>query len=88
MPDLPASYTLTAHAALVLAERGISTAWVARVLEHPERTEPDRTDSELMHALGRIPEFGNRVLRVIYNHTTVPKRIVTAYFDRTQWDKI
>ncbi len=83
MPHLPASYTLTAHAAFVLAERDIPMAWIARVLEHPERTEPARTDSALIHALGRIPEFGNRVLRVIYNDTMVPKRIVTAYCERT-----
>ncbi|MEE9149886.1 MAG: DUF4258 domain-containing protein [Candidatus Tectomicrobia bacterium] len=88
MPHLPASYTLTAHAAFVLAERDIPMAWIARILEHPERTEPDRTDSELIHVLGRIPEFDNRVLRVIYNDTTVPRRIITAFFDRTQWDKI
>lgn len=81
---LPAQYTLTAHATVVLAERAIPVAWVTHVLEHPERTEPDRTDSALIHALGRIREFGNRVLRVIYNDTTTPKRIVTVYFDRTQ----
>ena len=83
-----ASYTLTAHAGFVLGERDIPMAWVSRALEHPERTEPDRTDSALIHALGRIPEFGNRILRVIYNDTMVPKRIVTASFERIQWDKI
>ena len=82
--SLPTQYTLTTHAAFVLAERTIPLLWVARVLEHPERTEPDRTDPALTHALGRIPEFGGRVLRVIYNDTMVPKRIVTVYFDRTQ----
>jgi hypothetical protein len=86
-PDqqLPAQYILTAHAAFVLAERAIPMAWVSQVLAQPERTEPDRTDAALLHALGRIAAFGNRVLRVIYNDTTTPKRIVTAYFDRTQW---
>ncbi len=86
--NLSASYTLTAHAGFVLGERDIPMAWVSRALEHPERTEPDRTDSALIHALGRIPEFGNRILRVIYNDTMVPKRIVTASFERIQWDKI
>ena len=81
---LPAQYTLTAHATVVLAERAIPVAWVTHVLEYPERTEPDQTDPALIHALGRIREFGDRVLRVIYNDTTTPKRIVTAYFDRTQ----
>ena len=46
--------------------------------------KPDRTDAALLHALGRIAAFGNRVLRVIYNDTTTLKGIITAYVDRTQ----
>lgn len=37
-------YVLTAHAAKVIAGREIPMAWVARVLAHPEKTEPDRDD--------------------------------------------
>ena len=84
--NLPKPYTLTAHAAFVLAERAIPLTWVVRILQQPERTEPDRVDPALVHVLGRVTEFGNRVLRVIYNDTTNPKRIVTVYFDRTQRD--
>jgi hypothetical protein len=39
---------------------------------------------ELRHALAHIPEYGGRVLRVVYNRTTIPWRIVTAYFDRKE----
>ena len=86
--DLPELYTLMMYAAFVLAERAISLAWVTRILQQPERTEPDRADPALVHVLGRVAECGNRVLRVIYNDTTNPKRIVTVYFDRTQRDRV
>jgi hypothetical protein len=75
-------YALTAHATTVLAERQIPLAWVARVLAAPALTEPDRDDPALRHALARIPEHGDRVLRVVYNEQTTPWRVVTAYFDR------
>jgi hypothetical protein len=81
-------YALTAHAAKVIAERGIPMAWIARVLAHPEKTEPDRDDPAIRHALARIPEHEGRVLRVVYNETTEPWLIVTAYLDRTQRNRL
>lgn len=75
-------YELSAHAMTVMAERGILQTWVERVLTSPEHTEPDATDPLLRHALGRVPERGDRVLRVVYNETVRPWRVVTAYFDR------
>jgi Domain of unknown function (DUF4258) len=81
-------YALTAHAAKVVAERGIPTAWIGRVLAHPEKTEPNRDDPALRHALAHIPEHEQRVLRVVYNETTEPWLIVTAYFDRTQRNRL
>ena len=80
-------WELTAHAATVLAERGISTQWVERVLSNPERKERDRVDPQLIHALGRIAQYGDRVLRVIYNDSANPWRIVTAFFDRGERGK-
>jgi hypothetical protein len=73
---------LSAHAATVLKERGISAEWMERVLLSPERSEFDRADPELRHAIGPISERGDRYLRVIYNSSTLPWRIVTLYFDR------
>jgi hypothetical protein len=82
-----AGYELTDHAAAVIAEREIDIAWVARVLARPERTEKDRSDPALTHALARIAERDDRVLRVVYNASVNPPRIVTSYFDRRQRGK-
>ncbi len=78
------SYVLTAHATKVIAERGIPLAWIERALASPAKVENDRRDPTLRHALVRIPEHGDRVLRVIYNETAQPWEVVTAYFDRAQ----
>ena len=75
-------YRKTKHAEKVLNERNISDEWLERVLENPELTEPDEIDPELEHRLGKIEEFGNRVLRVIINVRRRPVLIITAYFDR------
>jgi len=72
----------TAHASEMLKERGISPAWVSAVLAAPESVEPDRLDPSLQHALGRIPDHGNRVLRVVFDPSTSPVRLVTVFFDR------
>lgn len=80
MPELP--YILTAHAAVVIVARTIDPDWIARTLAEPELAEADPTDRQLRHALRRIPERGNRMLRVVYNEASAPPRIVTAYFDR------
>jgi hypothetical protein len=84
--DFP--FSLTAHARHVASERGILLEWVERVVTCPQRTEADPNDSTLTHALGRISEYGDRVLRVVYNEAVEPRRIVTVYFDRTQKDKL
>ena len=70
-------YELTAHAAVVIAEREIELAWVDRAFLDPERTEADRHDPSLRHALRRIAERNDRVLRVIYNDSVDPPKIVT-----------
>jgi hypothetical protein len=57
-----------------------SDCWLAGPA--PEATEADPIDPDLEHRLARIPEWGNRVLRVIINGKTVTPRIVTAFFDR------
>jgi hypothetical protein len=64
----------------MLAERGIDREWVARAVAEPYRTE-EREDGTV-HLMRRIPEFGNRWLRVVVNVRTQPERLVTAFFDR------
>ena len=81
-------FTLSTHASVVVAERGIPQEWIERVLSNPMKTEDDAEDPELRHALSRIPEHGDRVLRVVYNKTVEPWRIVTVYFVRTQRGKL
>ncbi len=75
-------FELTAHAATVIRERNIDLAWIGSALENPDRVEPDRYDPALMHALSRIGERGDRMLRVVYNPSHIPPKVVTAYFDR------
>ena len=81
-------YELSAHAVTVMQEREILERWVEQVLSNPERTEADTTDPLLRHALGRIAERNDRVLRVVYNESTHPWRVVTAYFDRAMRGKL
>lgn len=76
------NYVLTEHARDALERRHIALAWVERTCDAPDATEADPVDSDLEHRLSRIPEWGDRVLRVIVNGKTTPPRIVTAFFDR------
>ena len=74
-------YLLTDHARKRIAKRQICSKWIEDTLAYPARTEFDRDDPALVHALRPIAECGFRVLRVIYNETVNPVAIVTAYFD-------
>jgi hypothetical protein len=78
------AFELSEHAEQAIVKRKLRAEWIAQVLAHPDWTEPDAEDPELRHALARIPAYGDRVLRVIYNETVSPWRIVTAFFDRRQ----
>jgi len=82
------TFEFTAHAATAIAKRGIDPDWVVRVLSKPERVEVQASDTTLRHALARIPERSDRVLRVVYNADANPPRVVTAYFDRRQRGKL
>jgi hypothetical protein len=66
----------------MLVERNISIIWIERILANPLHLERDKEDSMFCHALGRIPEYGDRILRVIYNDTVEPWDVITAFFDR------
>lgn len=83
-----AKFTLSRHAITAITERAINSEWIERVLSDPERIENDATDPNLRHAIGRISENGGRVLRVVYNGSVEPMRVVTAYFDRALRNKL
>ena len=76
------NYALTERARDAMQKRGIRTEWLERTPAAPQARAPDEVDDELEHRLAAIPEFGNRVLRVIVNTSTLPERVVTVYFDR------
>ena len=82
------SYELTQHARDVLDEREILIEWVERVLNRPTLREPAESDITLENRFARIPEFGNRVLRVVINTTIVPERVVSVYFDRRMKNRL
>lgn len=79
-------FVLTDHAKKRCTKRRINQDWIVATLEHPARTENDRNDPTLVHALRAIPEKGFRVLRVIYNETVDPVSIITVYFDEEATD--
>ncbi|MDP2171102.1 MAG: DUF4258 domain-containing protein [Rhodocyclaceae bacterium] len=81
-------FTLSRHALDTLREREILLRWVTETMSNPERLEADPGDDQLAHALKAIPEFGGRVLRVIYNRDRQPVHVVTAFFDRAMKGKL
>ena len=81
-------FELSIHAKKVISQREIPMEWIEKILSNPEKIEKDRHDDELSHHLGKIPEFGNRILRVVFNDTESPVIIVTVYFDRDMRRKL
>ena len=75
----------TEHAKQMLQRRTIEWAWVEDTLRMPTSERADEKDPSLTLAFRRIPEAGEKWLRVIYRienkHTHV---VVTAFLDRNQ----
>lgn len=51
------------------------------VLYNPDYTEIYEELDKTYH-WKRISEYGNRALKVVFNHTQNPVKIITVYFDR------
>ena len=68
------------HFREMLEERKIQREWVERTEREPEQVE--ERDDGTRHLIKRIPEHGNRWLRVVVNVALVPNRRVTAFFER------
>ena len=77
-----AAYQLSEHARRRIERRHIRPEWLELALQSPDRVEPDTRDAALRHALKAIAEMERRVLRVVYNDSVKPPRVVTAHFDR------
>lgn len=83
------TYQLTDHAQKRITERAIPLEWIERTLFNPQKKiEPDKIDPELSHAFATISEFGDRVLRVVYNHRESPWEVITIHFDRKMKGKL
>lgn len=82
------NFELTKHAKKVLTEREIPVEWLERTLSAPELVLPDPDDAAVERRFRRIPEFGNRVLRVAVNTAVEPNRVVSVFFDRQMKGKL
>ena len=78
-------FELTKHA---LAEREIPMEWVEQTFSAPQLCLPDPDDAQVEQRFRKIPEFGNRVLRVAVNTKVEPNRIVSVFFDRKMKGKL
>jgi hypothetical protein len=76
------------HAVFAMAERGIPLEWVERVASGPDLRTMDPRNPELERFYGRVPEFGNRILRVVLNTRVEPWRVVSVFFDRSMKGKL
>ena len=81
-------FELTKHAEYVIQRRGISLQSIEYVLGNPLDIEPDKVDPELEHRLGRVPEYGDRVLRVVVNARVEPVKVITVFWDRRVRNKL
>jgi hypothetical protein len=82
------NYELTQHARDALQERQIPVEWMERIIAKPALVQPSPRDPALESRFAKIPEHGDRVLRVVLNNTVVPARVVSVYFDRTMKGKL
>jgi uncharacterized protein DUF4258 len=72
----------TKHAEEMLVERAIDRSWIVATISNPESVEADPFRNGVMRAYRRIPEHGNRFLRVAYVRTDDLVKVLTAFFDR------
>ncbi len=70
----------TRHFRDMLKERSIAMSLVERTVAEPEKVEEHSDGTK--HFLRKIPEHGNRWLRIVVNVATAPNKAVTVFFDR------
>ena len=75
-------FVLTVHATQMARERDIKDAWIRIALRDPCATTPDERDGNLTCVSRRIPENGNRMLRLVIDSAQNPPRVITLFFDR------
>lgn len=65
-------------------ERRIPTNWIEAILDHPLIDEPDPAGDGRRRFWGRVPEFGDRMLRIVYVVGTDVIRVITVTPDRNR----
>jgi Domain of unknown function (DUF4258) len=81
-------YALSAHARERIGKRNIDLEWVRLTVSEPTLVKLHPNDSTCLQAYRVIPESDGKVLKVVYNATTDPWRIVTIHFDRSMRGKL
>ena len=79
----PLELEYTRHAIRAMEERIIRRDWVETAVTEPALRTSDPNDPEVERFFCRIPEHGDRVLRVVVNTRAAPWRIVSVFFDRS-----
>ena len=77
----------TLHARIAILEREIRVDWIERALFDSFDHVDDPLDADKRHAFVSIPEFGSRILHVVYYPNTQPIRVISDYFDRVQRER-
>ena len=73
---------LSKHTSDEMEARGILYSYVEAALTSPDRVTKDATDPALTRSYKAIPEFANRVLRVVHRSDGEDVFVVTAHWDR------
>ncbi|RYD30041.1 MAG: DUF4258 domain-containing protein [Sphingomonadales bacterium] len=73
--------TFSQHALDAIEERKMDIDWILRTIEAPDWTAEDLKPGRTRYFRG-IPEFGNRILRVVCFEDRHERRIITIFFDR------
>jgi hypothetical protein len=81
-------YELSKHARDAIEERKIDLSWIERAVAEPMRVEPSKSDSSAEALFVKIPECGDRVLRVVVIKQVDPVRVASASFDRSMKGKL
>ena len=79
----PLDLEYTRHAVHAMEERLIPREWVESAVAEPGLRTLDPNDPEVERFFRRIPERGDRVLRVAVNTRVAPWRVVSVFFDRS-----
>ena len=78
----PKPLFLTAHAWDAVGERELDMDWLESTVRRPDWAVADPRRAGVERRFRRIPEFGDRVLRVACYETATEIRIMTVFFDR------